>query len=1072
MCCGPTRRRPAPDRGGRAIAERSEGFAGTGERPDPRLIASDEMRLATVMMVDMVGSTEMTERLGPEASARVLRELARIARGRVEAHGGVLMHEMGDGYFALFGAPVSIERAALAACRAGLDLLDAVATEAARFARDYGVAPALRIGLASGEVLLTGLAGDDSLNATGSPVNLAARLQALAAPGTVMCSGSIVADTRGWARFEAEGEQPLKGFSAPVAVFRLAALDPRPPDRPIGSARYGGEFVGRGAEMARLAGWARGDAGAKPVGLIVGAAGIGKSRLMGEFGAQARPRRLIVGACHPMATARPLAPLIEILRGFAGWRPGQGPAEIARALAPLIDPGDEGAAALAGLLADRARTDAGDHLPDAIALRLALSAALTALGTRPDCLVAVEDLHWIDPLSAEVLTGVIGAAPAAFRLLGTTRPGDWIGQLPPERVEVIAARPLPAGDIAVIAQEMMGAAAGADLVRRIAESSEGNPFFAIEFLHNVVTNGDAVSAGQIGAIQNVALARFDRLDPATKAQLRMAAVLGRSFRFDVLQAAMGAGALDSAALLNAAEGIVEPDPADPDGSGHFHHILFRDSIYATLPSGAKKPMHRAAAEAVAAAAGDNPAALADVLAEHYELAEAPREAVTWLRVAARNAYGLYALDSCKSLMERAFGLIAPAFDTFAPETVEDALSLRIRCLDLMDQFRAVIEVSDTWLPRLRTPEGSPTQALLLALTAKARCHLADIDAADKLVAQALEMATRLADEKALAYAKVVRMRVLVDSGRGSLAEVESLFEETRAFTEQKSDDPLYGNRVFHMMSAYRCAGAMGRARALNDELMAFGARHNQTHVILMGHWNRALIEVQTSDFEAALSIADLAADGSVRNTAVQEVATLLKLAAEIGLGRPVPVEEMARIYDRCDARGEFVTRNSAAMQIALARFVEGRIAEGWRRLAACERLLDRTGHFEIRLLLELYRAEILLTIGGLIAAPGPRPKLGPADIAVALYLRLTARRRAAAGLARVLAQAPAPEGYIVARAEAGLALIDAARGRAAAARKRFDLAERLLRAEGLVAERTRLDGLRKRAGLDGQGEPG
>lgn len=1041
------------------------------------------MRLATVMMVDMVGSTEMTERLGPEASARVLRDLARIARGRVEAHGGVLMHEMGDGYFALFGAPVSIDRAALAACRAGLDLLEAVAAETARFSREHGVAPQLRVGLASGEVLLTGLAGDDSLNATGSPVNLAARLQALAAPGTVLCAGSIVADTRGWARFEPEGQHALKGFSAPVEVFRLDGLVARPADRPIGSARYGGEFVGRGAEMARLARWARGEGGAKPVGLIVGEAGLGKSRLMGEFGARAAGRRLIVGACHPMATARPLAPLIEILRGFAGWRAGQGPSEIAAALAPVIDPGDPGAGALADLLADETRGDAREHPPDAIALRRALSAALTALGARPDCLLAIEDLHWIDPLSAEVLTAVIADAPAAFRFLGTTRPGDWIGQLPPERIEVVAAQPLPAGDIAVIAQEMLGAAAGEDLVRRIAESSEGNPFFAIEFLHNVVANGDGVAAGQIGAIQNVALARFDRLDAATKAQLRMASVLGRRFRFDVLRAAIaaatgaetgaptgaatGAETPGNAALLEAAAGIVEPDPADPQGSGHFHHILFRDSIYATIPSGARRPMHRAAAEAVAARAGGNPAPLAEVLAEHYELAQAPREAVAWLRVAARHAYGLYALDSCKALMERAFHLIEPDFAELAAETVEDALSLRIRCLDLMDRFREVIAVSDAWLPRLRTDAGSPTQALLLALTAKARCHLADIDAADRLVSEALEMATRLADEKALAYAKVVRMRVMVDSGRGSLAEVERLFEETRAFTEQKSDDPLYGNRMFHMMSAFRCAGEMRRARALCDELMAFGRHHDQTHVILMGRWNRALIELQTSDFEAALSISDLAADGSVRNTAVQEVATLMKLAAEIGLGRRVPVEDMARIYDRCDARGELVTRNSAAMQIALAQFVEGRIARGWRKLGACARLLERSGHFEIKLLLQLYRAELLLTIGGLIAPPGPRPKLGPADIAVAVYLRLVARRRAGADLARVLELSPGSEGYIVARAQAGLALIDAARGRDAPARERFDLADRLLRAEGLDAELARLDRLREDAGLGG-----
>ena len=1015
------------------------------------------------MMVDMVGSTEMTERLGPEASARVLRALARIARARVEAHGGVLMHEMGDGYFALFGAPVSIERAALAACRAALDLIEAVA--AAGFTRDHGVAPALRVGLASGEVLLTGLAGDDSLNATGSPVNLAARLQALADPGTVVCSESIRAETRGWARFDRAGAHALKGFSGPVDVFRLSGVDPRPEGRTIGSARYGGAFVGRDAELARLARWEAGAGGARPVGLIVGAAGIGKSRLIGEFAARSPGRRLILGACHPSATAHPLAPLIEILRGFVGWRPGQTRAEIAQALAPVLDPGEEGAAALTALLGERSRDGEDENLSDAIALRRALTAALAALGSRADCRIAIEDLHWIDPLSAEVLMSVLGAASERFRLLGTSRPDDWIGQIPPDRVEVIDASPLPAGEIAIIAGEMMGAAAGDDLVRRITVISEGNPFFAIEFLHSVVANGDAVNAGHIGAIQNVALARFDRLGGPAKALLRMAAVLGRTFRFDVLQAAMGAEGPDVAGLLDAAEGIVQRDPADPLGAATFHHILFRDSIYATIPASARKPMHRAAAAAVAAAAGASAPALADVLATHYELADAPNEAVAWLQIAARNAYGLYALESCKSLMERAFFLIEADAGTIAPDALEAALSLRIRCLDLMDQFRAVIDVSDQWLPRLLTPAGSPTQALLMALAAKARCHTADIEGGHRLVAEALEMAERLGDSKAIAYAKVVLMRLLVDSGEFRLAEVERLFEDTRAFTEQKSDDPLYGNRMFHMMSAYRCAGRMGRARALCDELMAYGQRHNQTHVILMALWNRALISVQTNDFAAAAARADEVIERNMGNSAVLEVATLLKLAAEIGQGRPAPVAEMERIYAHCDARGELVTRNSAAMQIALVRFVEGRLADGWRKLGACDRLLAASGHYEIRLLIRLYRAEILLTIGGLIEAPGPRPKLGPADIALAIYLRLAARRRGAALLKQVLTETLDAEGYIVARAEAGLALIDAARGRGAEARARFDRAEALFAAEGLAAECARLQVLRKGAGL-------
>jgi class 3 adenylate cyclase len=1044
------------------LIERPEQDAGAAA---PELYAQSEMRLSTVMMVDMVASTEMSDRLGPEASFNLLHDVLTTARAVVAAHGGVMVTELGDGFFALFGAPVSIERASLAACRAGLDVCASIRAEADRLRARYGVAPQLRVGLAAGEVLVTGQAGDGTLKVTGNAVNLATRLEALAEPNGVVCSDSVAVEVEGWVRFDPLGKHSLKGFAAPVRTFRILEMVADHSGRRDGGARGAESFVGRTEELARLMGWYTHGTDARPVCLVVGEAGIGKSRLLQEFATRLGNRRLIVGSCYPTRTARPLAPLIELLRSFAGWRPNLPEDALHAALDPVMTADQAHRDALIKLIADKGPADAWVGEADAVSLRRALASALIELGQREDCLVALEDLHWIDPLSGEVLLEVVGDALDRFRMLGTTRPADWLRRLPQARIERVETGPMQAPDIGAIAQALTGTEANAALVDRVARSSEGNPFFAIEILHNISVHGDGVDAGRIGAVQNIALARFDRLDAETRTLLRMASIQGRNFRLDVLRQATGTRESDVAGLVEAAEGIVEPDPADPAGAGRFSHILFRDSIHATIPSSACKAMNLATAEALEACEPAGAHGLADRLADHYELGGAPMRAVRFLREAAHGAYGMYALETCKTLTERAFRLIEADLDRFERAVLEDAVSIRMRCLDVMDQFRSVIEVSEVWLPRLRTAAGSPAQALLIALTSKAQLHMGDVEQGLSMVTEALEMATRHGHERTIAYAKVVRMRALTDSGKGTLGEVERLFEETRTFTEDLHDGTLYANRMFHMMAAYRTAGLLRQANEVNDEIESVGARHNHPHVTLVADWNRALNAAQANDFHTALSRAGPGLKNAARNTALREVFMNITLFARMGLGKDVSLTDIERIRESSDRRGELTSRNAAAMSFAFACFFKGRVRQGLRALRDCETLMDAAGTVEGRRFFLLYRAELFLIIRGDVEADGPKPKLRGLDIAFAIYLRLIARRSAKRLLNRLLSQFDRPEGLFVARAQAGLAAIAAAEGRTDAAREGLELAETLFRAEGLTAELDRLATYRAKAGV-------
>jgi len=1026
------------------------------------LAIPSEMRRATAMMVDVVGSTTIAEKLGPEDSHSLLEGVLQILRGVVARHGGTAMNEMGDGLFALFGAPLSVDRASLAACHASLDIIAEVGSAAEEFNARFGLAPEIRIGLAAGEVLITSLNQNKGPNATGNAVNLAARLQALARPGGVVCAESIVAETRGWARFQPLGMRAVHGFAAPIAIVELVECVRGPGASMSGAARFTGDFVGRSEELDQLHRWIGQQDRIHPVCLILGEAGIGKSRLMNEFARRLADRRLVIGACEPSGTARPLGLAIDILREFAGYRAGMSLVQLSDALGAQLALGADARAMLAELLVGQARPEGEENPTRAAALRQVLADALLALGRCPELLVVAEDLHWIDQLSADVFLCVIRDAPADFRMLGTSRPSDRVAHLPQDRFEVLQTRPLRAADIARIAEDMTGRAVDAAFASQVARQSEGNPFFAIEILHSTA-EASTSDPGRIGAIQNVALARFDRLESAVKALLREASALGRRFRLDVLQTATGARESDMVAMMAVAEGIIEPDPADPEHSAWFCHILFRDAIYATMPRAARKLAHAAAGRALQTRLSDQIADYSEVLADHFEAAEDAPNAVRFLTEAARRAFALYAIESCLALSSRAMALIEADPDLFSPEVIEAAASVHIRCLDVMGLHFNVGTVFDAWSARMLTPEGSPELVLLMALVSKSFCHLQQFPEALELATKVLAMAERLGDERGIAYAKVAMTRVLGDSVPGSLQEIERLFAETRAFTEAQGDGTLYSHRMFQMISAYRSKGMMGKAIELNRTFLAFGEERNLPHVTAVANWSFSFLSLLTNDFESGRAYAEVSSRFALGSRVNTYVAQLLQIANRQGMGEVVPVDLITPILELTEKGGDFVSRNAAIHQSASSMLLSGQIAKGWPLMQHCLQLYRNSGDIGAMQFMPVMEAELLIALGGLIKFDRPRPKLGILDLVTLIRLRFTAVRRAKALLLGHLATIPTQSGHVVARAHLGLGLIAAKECRAEEARARFVTAERLFEAEGLAAELARLKSLRAAA---------
>jgi class 3 adenylate cyclase len=278
-----------------------------------------ERRQVTVLFTDMVDFTTFSERSGEEAAFTLMRSLSKLMDEGVREQGGVVQGFTGDGIMAVFGAPVAFEDAPLRACRAALSILQKVKTAGPELTAKHGVQPQLRIGLNSGAAVVGAVqhGGDAGVTVLGDTVNMAARLQALAEPNSVVMSEAMQRFVQGMVEASFAGEHAIKGKSKPQKVWRLDGIRE-------GATRFGAAvsrglspFVGREREMEMFEGGLD-DAGSQlRVVDLAAEPGMGKSRLLYEFGQHIGKERafFLTGSCSSDGQQTPFLPFIEVVRG-------------------------------------------------------------------------------------------------------------------------------------------------------------------------------------------------------------------------------------------------------------------------------------------------------------------------------------------------------------------------------------------------------------------------------------------------------------------------------------------------------------------------------------------------------------------------------------------------------------------------------------------------------------------------------------------------------------------------------------------------------------------------------------
>jgi len=614
-----------------------------------------ERKLVTVLFADVVHSMELTEGVDAEEWHRVLDRFFQILAAGIHRFEGTINQFTGDGIMALFGAPIAHEDHARRGCHAALDLIGALGEYASALAA-RGLAFAVRIGLNSGEVVL-GRIGDDlrmEYTALGHTVGLAARVEQMAAPGTVYVTEHTARLVEGFFTMRDRGTPPMKGVSTPVRVYELVGPGALRTRLDVSRQRGFSRLVGREAELASL--WRLVEkalaANGQVVG-VVGDAGVGKSRVCLELVSRCRAQGIAVHEAHCPAhgTAVALLPIRELVRdclGLGAADPDVG-ATVPDRLTALGASGTDAPIVLELLgLPDVAPAPAragGARLASFVA------GLVRTLATAAPRVLLVDDVHWIDAASEAVLHEIAAVAPGARLLVLTNfRPEYDAGWMEGGHCSRLALTPLGPDASQAMLAELLGSDASIDALRDvIGERTGGNPFFIEEVVQALAASGSL--AGRPGAyrltapvdtlaipatVQSLLGARIDRLGTDVKDVLQIAAVIGKQFDENLLRAVT---ACDERVLVTALAVLGEAELVH-EVTGHagrryaFRHPLTQEVAYHGQLGDQRARVHASVAAALETLMADRLGEHAALIAHHWQAAGMRYEAARWQQRAA------------------------------------------------------------------------------------------------------------------------------------------------------------------------------------------------------------------------------------------------------------------------------------------------------------------------------------------------------------------------------------------------------------------------------------------------------
>jgi class 3 adenylate cyclase/tetratricopeptide (TPR) repeat protein len=613
--------------------------------------AEGEYKQVTVLFCDLAGAAALADRFGPERMHSLLQRFFDLALAEVQRYEGTIAQFLGDGFMALFGAPVSHEDHAQRALRAAVGLRRLLKERGAELAAGVELGP--RMGLATGSVVF-GSIGRTDYTAVGDTRNVAARLQQAAPPGEIVVSAAFASQVADHVQVEPLDPVRIEGREEPVAAYRVVGMRFGQADR--AAMRGGGAlspFVGRERELAILLELKeQAVAGHGQVVDIVGEAGSGKSRLLFEFRQHLgnQPVAYLHGRCLSYGAGIPYLPFLDMLRGV--WNLPEGTDSdqvVATVRSSLEEVGDDLRESLPyflRLLGIQAGTEALASLEaQAIQARTfaILRRMLLAASRRSLLILEIEDLHWMDATSEELLASLVEVLAASpILLLVTYRAGytpRWLDRSYATQINM--RRLSEANSRTVVATILQRSQLPEALASAVLTKAEGNPFYLEELTRSLVEQGP--EAAVPNTVQGLLAARIDRLPAEHKRLLQTASVLGREISPDLLEAIWENPAkLESLLVDLKRREFLSEVPSAERPIYLFQHALIQEVAYQTLLTGRRQALHAAAGEALERIYKDRLDEVYDRLMYHYPRTGQAEKAVLYLALFADQAARGYA----------------------------------------------------------------------------------------------------------------------------------------------------------------------------------------------------------------------------------------------------------------------------------------------------------------------------------------------------------------------------------------------------------------------------------------------
>ena len=920
-----------------------------------------ERKQVTVLFVDVAGFTSVSERLDPEDVHQLITRAFELILAEVHRYEGTVNQFLGDGIMALFGAPIAHEDHAARAVRAALAIGEALGRLGQEVERDRGIMFRVRQGLNTGLVVVGSIGNDLRMDytAVGDTTNVAARMLQAAEPGRILVTESTRRLVSDQFDMESMGSLAVKGRREPVRAWLVKSVRPSR-TRVEARADLGlTPFVGRENERRVL--WdcfAEARAGRGQVVFVVGEPGIGKSRLLHEFrrslGTEAT---WLEGRCVSFGRSAALHPVIDLLRRWFGIDEGDDESAMRDKIEAHVEALGKDLRASAPFVKYLLSIDAGDTTVAAMEPQHrrgetfdALRRLIARAAARRPHVIVFEDLHWVDQATEEFLLSLADLVPRSQLLqVCTYRPGyaQSFGDRTYYTRLVLGA--LSSRDSAVLAERMLHSDRLPEpLQALIGEKAEGNPFFVEEVVASLresgtlrLSDGTWTVTGAVDralvpdTIQDVIMSRIDRLREPAKRMLQIAAVIGREFPGQLLHRVAHPENEDGDAIseLKASELIYERGEL-PEVAYTFKHALTQEVAYGSLLIQHRRTLHERIARAIEESYTDRLSEHYEVLALHFQRAEAPTKALEYLMKAGDKAAKAFATRVALGLYEEAEEVARALGDRVRPETWIALHRAKFELYVLLSDFdRARVE-GERALEVARVSMAARAEGEVLAGMSMASVLAHQFDRALDEARQAVAIGERLKAPQIVAAASLATVFTLEVTGR--LDEAAAAVDRVFAITRASGDVVNEASALIFAAELKHWEDRFAEASAMYAEGMTLGRRHNVMVALLEGGFMWGVNLTAHGRYDEAIAVFE---EG-------------LALAEKVGDENYTPryLNSLGRLYFECGDLGRAEDLNRRAAEGARRRHDDESIANADLNLA--DIVLARGDHVLAREMLQ------------------------------------------------------------------------------------------------------------------------